>query len=193
MLIVYAHFNRSGHCGEVLRRVVAELDSRDKKYEVLDLYEMGFDAVFRGEGDYDENGFSTNETIREMQEKVSRENELIVIYPLWWNNVPAMLKGFFDRVLTARFAFRYSEKGFPMGLLVGKRALVLATAGGPAWYHKYLCGNRAIKVVTNDTLRFCGMETSARLIGNCRELTEEKKNKIQKQILAEMEKFVVRA
>lgn len=76
--------------------------------------------------------------VREEQGKVARAELLVIQFPLWWYGPPAILKGWFDRVLTGGFAHgdldpalgvprRYGDGG-----LAGRRALVVVTAGEDA-------------------------------------------------------------
>lgn len=77
------------------------------------------------------------EDVRAEQEKIAWADVLVFQFPLWWAGVPAILKGWFDRVLVQGFAFgltapdgrvrRYGEGG-----LGGKRALVITTIGARA-------------------------------------------------------------
>ncbi|MFE0027878.1 NAD(P)H-dependent oxidoreductase [Amycolatopsis sp. NPDC059021] len=70
------------------------------------------------------------------QEKLHWADTVIIQFPLWWYGMPAILKGWFDRVFVKGFGYgtraadghvrRYGE-----GVLEGKRAMVLVTAGGP--------------------------------------------------------------
>ncbi|MEI7621320.1 MAG: NAD(P)H-dependent oxidoreductase [Candidatus Moraniibacteriota bacterium] len=190
MLIIYAHFDHNGHSGQVLQTVENLLKTKGKAYELLDLYAMGFDPIGRaGDMQRQADNLAVDEKIRQIQEKILKATELVVIYPTWWINVPAILKGFYDRVLAAGFAFRYGANGMPEGLLKGKRALVITTAGGPAFYHALLRNNRSLKATTADTLNFCGVKTQALLIGDCRKFDEQKKTEIQQKVLVEMEKF----
>jgi NAD(P)H dehydrogenase (quinone) len=109
---------------------------------------------------------------------LAEENDIIIIYPTWWINVPAVLKGWYDRVLTAKFAFQYNYKGIPEGLLTGKRAFVVSTGGAPTWLHRFGKGFRSLKVTTSDTLNFCGIKTKTCFIGSCTQITDEKRSVI---------------
>ncbi|WP_428964764.1 NAD(P)H-dependent oxidoreductase [Micromonospora fluostatini] len=76
--------------------------------------------------------------VRQEQAKLAAAELLIVQFPLWWYGPPAILKGWFDRVFTSGFAYGDvdSELGVPRrygdGGLVGRRALVVVTAGEDA-------------------------------------------------------------
>ncbi|MEI6650461.1 MAG: NAD(P)H-dependent oxidoreductase [Candidatus Moraniibacteriota bacterium] len=191
MLIIYAHFNKSGHNGEVLKSVEDYLIGKGKSYEVLDLYGIGFDPVLRAEEMADRGMSTTDVKVRELQEKIAAEREFMFIYPTWWSNVPAILKGFYDRVFSRGFAFRYRSNGFPEGLLKGKRALVITTSGGPAIFQQLVRLSRSIRVSTSDTLEFCGIRTKNLLIGNCMRLDEAKKNEIRRKVFRATRSFVI--
>lgn len=182
MLIIYAHFDRTGHNGEVLRTVESYARERDIPYEVLDLYGMNFDPFLRAE-DMEVRGKSENDAqVREIQEKILAEREFVFIHPTWWGNVPAILKGFYDRVFSAGFAFRYKPNGLPERLLRGRRALVITTTGGPWFFQRIVKASRALRVSTSDTLRFCGFRTRTLLIGNCRKIDESKRKEIRRRV-----------
>ncbi|MEI7749989.1 MAG: NAD(P)H-dependent oxidoreductase [Candidatus Moraniibacteriota bacterium] len=190
MLIIYAHFNKAGHCGEVLKTAEEWLAGKGKPYEVLDLYGIGFDPVLRAEEMASRGMSTTDPKLKELQEKILAEREFVFIYPTWWSNVPAVLKGFYDRVFASGFAFRYRENGFPEGLLKGKRALVITTSGGPAVYQYIARLGRSLRVTTSDTLEFCGIRTKSLLIGGCMKLDESKKTEIRTKVARALDGFV---
>ncbi len=180
MLIIYAHPNKDGNCGYLLKTITDKLDGRKKKYEVLDLYKMNFSPVLHPEEHYTSgNDFVTDKNLI-LQEKIVLHDEFIFIYPTWWNNVPAILKGFIDRIFVSGYAFKYVNK-IPKGLLSGK-ALVITTTGGPAFFEKLIAKNRSLKVLTKDTLNFCGIKTKSLFIDNSSRLDETQKNKIHKVV-----------
>ena len=190
MLIIYAHFDTAGHCGEALKTVEEGLLAKGKSYEVLDLYATGFDPILRPEEMIDRGLAKTDPQIREIQEKIIAEREYVFIYPTWWSNVPAILKGFYDRVFSSGFAFQYQKNGFPEGLLKGKHALVITTSGGPTFYQYAVRLRRSILVTTSDTLEFCGVKTKNLLIGGCVKLDETKKNEIKTKVTRSLAAFI---
>ncbi|WP_409492663.1 NAD(P)H-dependent oxidoreductase [Amycolatopsis sp. cmx-11-12] len=94
-----------------------------------------------------------SEDIRAEHEKLAWADTVIVQFPLWWYGMPAILKGWFDRVFVKGFAYgvrrpdgrtsRYGE-----GVLAGKRAMVLLTAGAP----EATIGPRGVNGEINDVL-----------------------------------------
>ncbi|KQQ05491.1 MULTISPECIES: NAD(P)H-dependent oxidoreductase [unclassified Rathayibacter] len=81
---------------------------------------------------------------------------VVVVTPIWWGSVPALLKGFFDRVLLPRRAYRTKENGLPEGLLTGRTGRVIVTSDSPWWYLP-LVGDTTVRHVRQTTLRFCGI------------------------------------
>ncbi len=185
-LIIYAHPNKKGHNGFTLSRVLKHLDKKKEGFEVIDLYKSRFNPVLSNE---DLNQDILSDT-RKFQEKILSTEKLIFIFPLWWDGVPAILKGFFDRVLTSGFAFNYKKLPFsmfgedakPVGLLTGKKALILSTSGSQKWTSRLILGNRGYKVVTKDILGFCGIKSKVFQVGGCKRLTDKKKNEITRNV-----------
>lgn len=69
-----------------------------------------------------------SETQKIIQDKISRADEIVFIFPTWWVNVPAILKNFFDNIFTSGFAYRYNKGSmFPEKLLTGKTVRVFTT------------------------------------------------------------------
>ncbi|WP_263432126.1 NAD(P)H-dependent oxidoreductase [Leuconostoc gasicomitatum] len=67
--------------------------------------------------------------------------KLIIITPIWWNSIPAILKGFFDKVLKMNFAYVSGRTGVK-GLLANiHSAEIITTSTSPKFYIKYFSGN----------------------------------------------------
>ncbi|ANI93392.1 NAD(P)H-dependent oxidoreductase [Dietzia timorensis] len=123
---------------------------RSNGIEVLssDLYRMGWNPVLDGEsyGETVEDFHPTNSVrrayvenrlpadVRAEQGKIRASDAVVLQFPLWWYGVPAILKGWFDRVLHSGFAFGTdpdtgTRLRFENGPFRGKRALVITTLG----------------------------------------------------------------
>ncbi len=85
-------------------------------------------------------------------------NHIVFVYPTWWGTVPALLKGFLDRVLTNEFAFNEVEGGTGYeGLLNNKSARVITTMDTPNWVYNWIYGRPGHKAMQRATLGFCGI------------------------------------
>jgi 1,4-dihydroxy-2-naphthoate polyprenyltransferase len=82
---------------------------------------------------------------------------LVLIYPTWWGTMPALLKGFLDRVLAPGFAFAEQGRGFAP-LLGGRSAELLTTMDTPGWVWRWIYGAPGDKAIARATLGFCGIE-----------------------------------
>ena len=180
MLIIYAHPDKKGHNGFILEKIEQLLKNKKNDYKLLDLYEEDFDPILQSNELYTRPESKISAQVKSWQKLIKENKKIIVIFPNWWNSSPAILKGFFDKVLTKDFAFHYIGKR-PVGLLKGKAA-VIVTTGGPAIYEKVIAKNRALKTVTKNTLGFCGLKTKGYMIDNCFEFNQKQKNKINKKV-----------
>ncbi len=158
VLIVFTHPNPASFNHALLERVSAGLKEAGHSIKIKDLYQENFDPILSA-SDLDQlhKGEIPSKIAKE-QEQLLWADSLIFIYPLWWFGRPAMLKGWFDLVLTNGLAFEYSSDGVK-GLLKHKRALVLITAGGS---RKYFEDTDALQLIhrptTDGTLSFCGIK-----------------------------------
>jgi len=154
-LIVYAHPNPLSFNQSILKVVHNAFQKRGDKVQLKDLYAERFDPVLGDSQLSLQNEGKLPDDIKREQEQVSWADMIVVIYPLWWFDRPAILKGWFDRVFTNGYAFTFDDHGLH-GLLNGKRAMVIVTAGGT----KEDFGKNAdqlTKSTTEGTLAFCGI------------------------------------
>ncbi|MFH1610686.1 MAG: NAD(P)H-dependent oxidoreductase [Patescibacteria group bacterium] len=180
MLIIYSHPNKKGHSGEYLKQLEEKLKEKEIKYDILDLYQIKFDPVLYPNEHYVSGNKNISEKTKEIQKRIKKENKFIFIYPTWWNNMPAILKGFFDKVFVGNFAFEYINHR-PIGLLKGK-AVIFSSSGAPRIWAKFIAKDRALKSVTKDILKFCNLKAKAYLVGWANELNEKQKKKISKVV-----------
>ncbi|TES51565.1 NAD(P)H oxidoreductase [Halalkalibacterium halodurans] len=107
VLTVVSHPRKDSLTFEVAEHFVKGLTESGHEYEILDLHEIGFDPVLKGVDEPDwsvaEQPFSpeVEMEIRRMKE----HDALALIFPLWWWHLPAMLKGYIDRVWNNGFAY----------------------------------------------------------------------------------------
>lgn len=91
------------------------------------------------------------------QQKLIRDSELIVlIHPIWWMGMPAVLKNYIDAVFTSGFAFKYDGKKYTK-LLTGKKSAIITTSGAPTAVLKMVFGIHHF-ITKNFILRFCGLK-----------------------------------
>ena len=92
------------------------------------------------------------------QATVAWAEHVMIAYPIWWGSVPALLKGFLDRILLPGFAFKYRPgKAFPEQLLRGRSAQLLVSMDTPPWYFRWVYRMPGIVQLKKTTLEFCGI------------------------------------
>jgi putative NADPH-quinone reductase len=92
------------------------------------------------------------------QEKIKWATHLVWIYPVWWGSLPALLKGFIDRVFLPGFAFQKRENSVWWDkLLTGKSARIISTLDQPAWYYWLVYREPSNNAMKKLTLQFCGI------------------------------------
>lgn len=188
-LIIYAHPSHDGHCGYLLKQVHSGLIKKGAAVTIIDLYAINYNPVLKNEELYSAGRKEVDAQNQAFQEQIKNTDFLLFIYPTWWQNMPAILKGFLDRVFTGGFGFIY-KNGLPIGLLKGKKAAAFTSSGGPALYTRFLTGSSSLRILLRHVLGFCGMQTKGFLLGNARRLENDqiKLEKIAEKIITYLQK-----
>jgi NAD(P)H dehydrogenase (quinone) len=160
VLVVYCHPSRESFCGAVLDRFTHGLAAAGHSFEVADLYNERFEPVFL-ESDFAQfEGGTMPPAILAEQARVDRCDALAFISPIWWLGLPAMLKGWFDRVWSNGWAYEFSNN--PEGSLLPARPFVfLLTAGGSrSAYRTYRYDSALDAILRVGVLGWCGVSES---------------------------------
>ncbi len=136
----------------VLARVVEALEAEGHEADVLDIYRDGFNPVLSEQelASYAQ-GKILDPKVLDYQERIRRAEHLLYIFPIWWEGMPALLKGFFDKVFTPGFAF--TEEDFSPLLTHIKSGTAITTMGAPE--AKY---TEIEKSFLEGTLGVCGVQ-----------------------------------
>lgn len=157
-LVIYAHPDPHSFNHAILETVTEELGGSENSYSIRDLYANSFDPILKGSDLQNIRINKQAEDLTEEQELVREANVLIFIFPVWWFNMPAILKGYIDRVFAEGFAFHLNEKG-ASGLLKGKRAIIFNTTGGTRKnYEESGFAEAFRKCICSGIFHFCGFD-----------------------------------
>jgi NAD(P)H dehydrogenase (quinone) len=130
-LIVVAHPLVDSVTMKLARAYALELKQLQHNPKVHDLYRMGFNPVLSAsELEPLRHGREPSIRIARAQAAVASAAALTVIYPLWWATMPAILKGYIDRVFARGFAYQ-GTRGKTRGLLSGKQCVLITLSGSP--------------------------------------------------------------
>jgi putative NADPH-quinone reductase len=125
---------------EVRRLTVAELDF----------------PVLRSQHDWAEGQIP--EAIADAQEALRWAEHIVLFYPMWLGDVPALLKAFLEQVMRPGFAFAYRDKGLPEKRLKGRSARVVVTMGMPAFFYRLVYRAHSLKSLERNILNFVGIK-----------------------------------
>lgn len=148
VLIVFSHPEPKSLNAALKNLAVNNLKENGHQVKISDLYDMGFKVTLDQEDFLDlENPErfkpimeqchaaktdSFAEDIKNEMEKVEWADLIIFQFPVWNGNIPAILKGWFDRILTCGFSSDvFQGKIYDKGLMRGKKAMLSFTTGGP--------------------------------------------------------------
>jgi putative NADPH-quinone reductase len=92
-------------------------------------------------------------------EKIQWADHLVWIHPVWWAGLPAITKGFIDRLFLPGFAFKYRENSVWWDkLLKGKTAHIITTLDQPGLYYRFFFGRPSMNQLRKSVLEFCGVK-----------------------------------
>lgn len=157
ILIVTAHPSSQGFTHQIANQYLGTKHTQGSEGEIMNLYDDQWKQGFlQFEEKIDMGEISIVQ--KQIQEKITKADEIIFIFPLWWGNMPAILKNFIDVNFTSGFAFKYEEgKSMPTKLLTGKQAEIFITCDGPKFY--YWFKNYPFTTIWKDfILGFCGID-----------------------------------
>jgi putative NADPH-quinone reductase len=145
-----------GHLGHALVQSYRQA-AEDAGHEVrmLSIAELDF-PLLRTQQDFNEG--EAPEVIASAQADIAWADHILISYPLWLGDMPAVLKGFLEQTLRPGFATSKVEKGSHWErCLKGKSARVIVTMGMPALVYRWFYGAHSLKSLKRNILGFCGV------------------------------------
>lgn len=171
ILMVHAHPDPGAFIGQLRSEAESLLKNQGHAIQISDLYAMNFNPVVtiddfldpldapRFELHAEQRKASADGTfaadIQEEQQKLLWADTILFYFPLWWYSVPAILKGWIDRVFAYGFAYGDHYN------LSGTRAMLTLTTGGPPrpfTPEKQEAVSTMLEHIQRGTLHFCGLE-----------------------------------
>ncbi|KUP01337.1 NADPH:quinone reductase [Stenotrophomonas maltophilia] len=155
ILILLGHPDRDSLCGALAQRYATAAENAGHRVRPIALGGLQFDPVLR-------HGYRQIQPLeadlQDAAEAIEACDHLVLAYPTWWGAMPALLKGFFDRVLLPGYAFRYRRDSVWWDrLLAGRSARVITTLDTPPWYYRWIYRDPGIAQIRATILQFCGI------------------------------------
>ncbi len=157
-LIIYVHPNKTSLNHQFKDAVQQTLKQHNHEVVVRDLYELNFNPVFSLEDMAGQRKGIVADDVKQEQEFISWADNITFIYPIWWTGIPAIMKGYIDRVFSYGFAYRYDE-GVQKGLLSGKSAYIINSHGKSNAEYQLIGMDKALSLTSDKGVySYCGFE-----------------------------------
>ncbi len=157
-LIIYAHPNPQSLNGQFKDEVKEFLLNNGNEVVVRDLYELNFNPVLSLEDMAGQRKGEVADDVKKEQDFVAWADCITFIHPIWWTGLPAMMKGYIDRVFSYGFAYRY-DQGVQKGLLTGKLAVIINTHGKSHNEYSTIGMDKALSLTSDKGIYiYCGFE-----------------------------------
>ncbi|MEK3783752.1 NAD(P)H-dependent oxidoreductase [Paenibacillus sp. FSL R5-0810] len=157
VLIIQGNPIENSYCSQLATLYAQGATQSGAEVQVLVLAHLDFDLNLSG-------GYKGNQLLepdlQEAQKLIAWADHLVFVYPNWWGGMPALLKGFIDRVFLPGFAFKYRRNSpLPEQLLRGKTARLIVTMDSPYVYYRFYLGQPGHQMMKRSILKFCGVGT----------------------------------
>jgi putative NADPH-quinone reductase len=162
ILVILGHPSANSFCSALADTYTHSAKTAGHEVRVLRLGGLAYDPVLR----HGYNQFQPLEPdLLSAQSDILWATHLTFVFPIWWGSIPALMKGFIDRVFLPGFAFKYQTgKAFPDKLLSGRTAHLLVTLDTPPWYYRWFYRMPGIHQIRKTTLGLCGVKTTQTLL-----------------------------
>jgi putative NADPH-quinone reductase len=159
VLLVLAHPLKNSLCHRLAGQVSEELRSRGHQVVLEDLYDHHFAPALTAteRRRYNEPEYQAEEDMRLPIERLLAAQAVVVVFPTWWSGVPAILKGWIDRVWVPDIAFDHREDVSVLKPLLGdlRYLLAITTLAAPWWLDWFLLGRPVMKMFKYALLPSC--------------------------------------
>jgi putative NADPH-quinone reductase len=166
VLVLYAHPLADSFAAALHRAVVGALNAAGHEVDDCDLYAEGFDPVMTAAERRAHN--TPHPDLTAVANHVARlraADAVVLCFPVWWYGMPAILKGYFDRVWVNEVAFHLRGGGrIEPGLPRIKKLGIVATYGAPWWVIKLLLRDPVRAVIHSGIRGLCTRHAKTRLL-----------------------------
>jgi len=155
ILVIQAHPDPESFNAALAKAYIQGAENAGAEVKLLVISELKFDPVLRY-------GYRKRTELEPdlvlAWEWICWADHLVWVHPVWWGGLPALSKGFIDRLFLPGMAFSYKENSnFQIKLLRGKTANILTTLDQPGWYYWLMYGRPSVNMLKRSTLQFCGI------------------------------------
>jgi len=156
ILVVLGHPDEGSFCVALAQAYVDGAKQSGAEVRELVIRELQFDPILH-------HGYREIQQLEpdlvKAQDAVRWADHLVFVYPTWWGAMPALLKGFFERMWLPGFGYKFREKGMMWDkLLKGKSARLIVTMGNYPILYRLIFGACGHRLMRQGILGFCGVK-----------------------------------
>ena len=156
IMIVVGHSERATFCTALGNAYKKGADAAGHEVQLFILSQMTFDPILH-EGDRREQPLEPD--LLAARKALAACDHLVLIFPLWCGDMPAILKGFIERILQPDLiARRDTENAMNWNIFSNKTARIIMTMGMPVSIYRFWYGGHALKLLTRNILHFIGIK-----------------------------------
>lgn len=161
VLVINGHPRKGSFSEALVNAYIQGARTAGTDVKKLTLYELSFNLNVT---EFSPKNQRIEPAIQQAQEFISWADHLVFVYPTWWGTLPALLKGFIDRVFTEGFSFNHIEGGTGYApLLGGRTAQLITTMDSPYLVYQLIYRAPGHNAMRRATLEFCGFEMARTL------------------------------
>ncbi len=180
VVIVFNHPYDGSYCNAILKAVTSGLQKAGHESDLIHLDKDGFNPVMTAQ---DLKAFVNRNPVDpkviEYKERLDKADHLVFIFPIWWELMPAMTKGFIDKVIFPGVAYTYTKSGNGMIPLFKniKSVTVITTMNTPGILYRLLFGNAIKRAIITGTFWKMGYKKRKWISFNMVKMVSDQKRK----------------
>ncbi|WP_127115571.1 NAD(P)H-dependent oxidoreductase [Shimia sediminis] len=169
VLVVFNHPYEGSFCNALLQSTLSGLHAAGHETDLIPLDNDGFDPVMRAK---DLKAFVTAQSnrtgatelldpqLRDYMARIEQADHILFIFPIWWELMPALMKGFIDKLIFPGFVYDYtpSNKGMTLRMERLKGVTMITTMNTPGLIYRLLFGNAIKKALLLGTFWKIGIK-----------------------------------
>ena len=184
ILVISAHPSKGSFNTQIAQELTRAMQKEGFSVHLLSLIELDFDPILRS-------GFSGKQELEpdllEARRLFESAVHIVWVYPTWWGQWPALLKGFIDRVFLPGWAFKNKGGALPEGLLKGRSARIVSTMDSPWWWYRLAHGRAGHRSLENATLNYVGIkDVTESTLYRTKERSDEQRQRWLKKVCVEV-------
>ena len=158
ILLILGHPSENSFCKALLDAYQNSAESAGANIKTIYVSRLNFDVTLH-DGYKNGEALQLEDDLANAQQLMLWADHVVIAYPNWWGFMPAVMKGFIDRILLPGFAFKHrSGKVFPEKLLKGKSIRLMVTMDTPKWWYYLIYRASQYQILKNIVFGYVGFD-----------------------------------